>query len=283
MDNKIKYILPVILPIMIFLYSCGDADLTGIFVTYESADERFKQSSHDSIIELQSSSEYYEIFSMGDSHVGGTNNLDVFFDSALKAKPIATVMVGDVASGKKEDFDTLVQHIPDSDSLRTFKIVGNHDLFFEGWDTYYSYFGTSTYIFSVQTPTAKDLYFCLDTGGGTLGELQLEWFRKKLKELRSSYRHCIMFTHDNLIRLRPTTSTNPNKEEVQILLDLFIEYDINMVVTAHDHEQNVDKFGNTTIIIMDALTDTYSNAGYLKIKISETDPTYELIRLNKTE
>lgn len=278
MGIKIKFRLLISSLFVFTLFSCDDTDMLGFFTAYVDADARFEQSGHDSVIELYSSSDDYVIFSMGDSHVGGTKNLDMFFDAAKKENPIATMMVGDITTGHKEDYDTIVKHIPHEDSLRTFKLVGNHDLFFEGWETYHSYFGTSTYLFTVNTPSSKDLYICLDSGGGTLGSLQLEWLKKTLESQRELYRYCIIFTHVNLIRMRPTASTNPNAEEVQILLDLFVKHNIDMVVTGHDHVQNVDYFGNTTHIIMDALTDDYSNAGYLKINISEKSPAFEFIR-----
>jgi hypothetical protein len=83
-----------------------------------------------------------------------------------------------------------------------------------------------------------------------------------------------VFTHNNLLRLRTTTSTNPYVEEVRILLDLFVRHDVNMVVTAHDHKQNAEVFGPTTHIIMDALQDINENAGYLEITVGEEKIDY---------
>ena len=40
-----------------------------------------------------------------------------------------------------------------------------------------------------------------------------------------------------------------------------------MVITGHDHKQDAEVFGSTTYIIMDALKDGLSNAGYFQIKV----------------
>ena len=46
----------------------------------------------------------------------------------------------------------------DSVEKPVFLITGNHDLFFDGWKTFYEFFGSSTYYFTVSTPEVPDLY-----------------------------------------------------------------------------------------------------------------------------
>ena len=89
----------------------------------------------------------------------------------------------------------------------------------------------------------------------------------------------MVFTHNNLFRSRPTASTNPMVEEIHILLDLFIQHDVNMVVTAHDHKRNTSIHGNTTHIILDALKDDNNKASYLKLFVSEENINYRFVKL----
>jgi len=144
---------------------------------------------------------------------------------------------------------------------------------------FYSHFGSSTYIFTIKTNVASDLFICLDTGGGTLGNKQLDWLEDKLQSLRPDYRRCIVFTHNNFFRFQHTSSTNPLVEELQILMDLFTKYQVNMVVTGHDHEHDVELFGNTTYLVMDALKDGLSNSGYLQLIIENGNIEYKFINL----
>ena len=235
----------------------------------ETANQRFNQSmdwnNKHSYREIVVQSDDYSILSAGDSHIGGTTNMDRFFNIAKTASASAVVIAGDLTTGHEKDYTVFEQHLPLQDSLPYFLMAGNHDLFSDGWKEFYSRFGSSSYLFTVKTPDAADLFICLETGGGTLGDNQLNWLINVLQTLRPDYRHCIVFTHNNFIRSRHTDSTNPPVEELEVLLDLFAKHQVDMVITGHDHMQDAVQFGMTTYIIMDALKDGVSNAGYLKI------------------
>lgn len=274
----------ILLPVLIFIVpSCDKLDMRGLLTPYEDANTRFEQSyewnkehGHTEINIPQLS---YILNVMGDSHVGGTKNLDKFFKYSRNENAVAVVMAGDLTSGHKEDYEVFSEHLPSTDSLKYFAIVGNHDLFFDGWKQFYSIFGSSSYFFVVNTPNESDLFICLDTGGGTLGNKQLGWFKKLLENSRNNYRFCVVFTHNNLISMRSTVSTEPMEEEIQVLLDLFLRHNVNLVVSAHDHKRNTDILGNTTYIIMDALMDENKNASYLKLSINEEKIDYSFVKL----
>ena len=145
--------------------------------------------------------------------------------------------------------------------------------------SFYSRFGSSSYYFTVSTPVATDLYICLDSGGGTLGNLQLDWFIDVLETVRPAHRRCVVFTHNNLFRFRRTTSTNPNIEELLVLLELFSECHVDMVVTGHDHKQHDRKFGDTYHIVMDALKDDLSCAGYFQLNVINGNISYGFLNI----
>ncbi|HER39802.1 MAG TPA: metallophosphoesterase [Salinimicrobium catena] len=229
--------------------------------------------------ELVIPGENYTIFSMGDSHMGGTANFQAFLEEAQNENATALTLVGDITTGQVNDYEVVESIIADCDTLAIFPIAGNHDLYFKGWDEFYSRFGSSTYSFTVKTPSARDLFICLDSGGGTLGSRQSDWLKSLLKNERNNYRYCVLFTHVNLFRPRKTSSTNPRVEEIHALLDLFMRYKVDMVVTGHDHEKNVQFFGNTMHIIMDALQDDNINAGYLRLDIDRNGIGPGFIRL----
>ena len=261
--------------------SCDKFEMRGFVVAYEQVNERFDQSigwnNDHPFKQLVVPNDDYSIFSMGDSHVGGTMNLDIFFNEGINSGATAAVFVGDMTTGHTEDYDTFHSHLPEAGILPYFPIVGNHDLYFDGWKKYQQLFGTSSYLFTVETPVATDLFICLDSGSGTLGSAQLQWLKNLLKVERSNYRHCILFTHNNLFRIKHTFSTNPFVEEIRELADLSVRYEIDMIVTGHDHQRNVATLGNTVHITMDALEDIKEDATYLKLRINQSDLTYQFI------
>lgn len=280
METGIKKISLMLLSTVLFI-SCERAEIRGFFTSYDSVNERFKQSQEwnngHPLPDLTVPTDDYVIFAMGDSHVGTTENLDRFLSDAKRDHAIAAVMVGDLTTGHAEDFETFYRHLPLQDTLVTFQMVGNHDLYFDGWKQFFTYFGSSSYFFTVKTPSASDLFICLDSGGGTLGSSQMDWLKEVLEIERPGCRRCIIFTHLNLFRLRHTLSANPFVEELRVLTELFVGHSVDMVISGHDHLKNSIAFGNTTIITMDALIDGFRDAGYLILEVKDGFPDYKFI------
>lgn len=264
------------------LVSC-ELDFTGFVRSTDRVEKRFEQSMEWNLANpeksVASSSNNYNILVASDSHVGGTVNTKALFKIYEGSDDVAIILAGDIVTGLKEDYEVF-KKLLDSVSKPLFILVGNHELYFDGWKIYYEYFGSSTYYFTVNTPDTADLYICLDSGGGTLGKSQVNWLENLLKTKRNHYRHCIIISHVNMLRTRRTASANPLVEENAYLIDVFTEYNVELFISGHDHVQNKTVLGNTTYIITDALIDGYKNAGYLKLSIGENDIDTEFIRLN---
>jgi len=283
MAYKLKYLLQPLLIIGLLFVSCSkdqDIDVTG----NESVNQRFNQSMEwnntHTYREIIIPADDYNILCMADSHVGSTNSLDHFFNIAETVNTSAIVMVGDLTTGHVSDYAIFEQHLPDQSLFPLFLMVGNHDLHYDGWKEFYTRFGSSTYYFTVKTPVATDLYICLDTGGGTLGNLQLDWLTNILQTIRPDCRHCILFTHNNIFRLRHTDSTNPLTEEILVLIELFTtEYHVDMFIAGHDHKQSSELFGITTYLVMDALKNGLPNAGYLQTGVKNGKIVYKFKKI----
>jgi predicted phosphodiesterase len=268
MELLMKKRYSLLIAISVALASCTKTENDA-----ETSNQRFIQSmdwneTHSSR-EIVVPSDDYSILSTGDIHVGGSKNLDHFISIAKERNASAVVMAGDLTTGNSGDYQAFDQHIQAEDSIPLFLVAGNHDLHYNGWKEFYNRFGSSTYTFSIRTPVSTDLCICLETGGGTLGNRQLEWLTNLLQTSRSDYRRCIVFTHNNFFRTRHTDSTNPVVEELSELLTLFTENHVDMVVTGHDHRQDAVEFGLTTYIVMDALKDGLENAGYFDLRVKD--------------
>lgn len=287
MANKIKYFkarhLLLLFPVLFFFNCYPDADFTGFIRSTDRVNDRFEQSEewnkNHPFINLVVNTNNYQILVAADSHIGGVKNFNLLLDEAKKPANTAFVLVGDIVTGKKEDYLVFKNQLPDFAKTPYFLLTGNHDLYFDGWKLFYDYFGSSTYYFTIQTPAAKDIFICLDTGGGTLGDKQLAWLKNILSTERDNHRHCFVFTHVNFFRNRHTGSTNLLVPEINVLLDLFVQHRVNMVITGHDHIPFVHVFGNTTYITLAALADFDRNASYLKLGITEGKTGYEFISL----
>lgn len=273
------------LTLLVFLAtSClKNADLTGMIYTGQPVDNRIVESlafnNSNGYHQIITSDDTYSIFFMGDSHVGGTTNLETFFQDAQDEAAKAVVLCGDLVTGHEEDYLLFYDKLPHFDTLPYFPVAGNHDLYFKGWQFYRQLFGTSTYYFTVQTPSGTDLFIGLDTGSGTLGKIQLDWLTELLKTKRSLYRNCVVFTHVNIFRNYFDTSASPMLDENYKFIELMTLYNVQFVIQGHSHKQAVDHFGHTTYLVMDALKDGNPKAGYLKLNISTSGISYNFHRL----
>ncbi len=268
----------LLLCITIGLHGCDYVDIPDIFISPSSVNDRYEQSmvwntTHPSKT-IHTTREEYTIFNIADVHIGETSNLNLLINRILNQQPATLVINGDFVNGHKDDYDKFDATIFSQDTLPYFLTLGNHELYFDGWSEFYKRYGSSMYSFIIKTPSAEDLYICLDTGSGTLGKKQIKWLKDLLINKRTNYRNCVIFTHVNLFRNRHTTSTNPNVEELYVLLDLFAQYAVNMVITGHDHIRYIEKIGNTTHISIDALKDGVKNASFLKLQINKHTINY---------
>jgi len=231
--------------------------------------------------EITTSADDYTILFMGDSNIGTTRNLNSVISIAEQKNAVSIVMAGDLTTGDKNACDEFEGCLQKKGSLLAFLTPGNHDLWLKtGWDEFYARFGASVYYFTVKTPGGTDLYISLDSGSGTLGTDQLEWLENILQELRPDYRLCIVFTNLNFFRFRYSEISNPEVEELNVLIDLFTRYHVDMLVSGHDHKRSEEVFGNTTYIVLEPLKDDTDNAGYLDFEVKDGEITYRFERFN---
>jgi UDP-2,3-diacylglucosamine pyrophosphatase LpxH len=275
----------IFLAAIFFIQSCsGDVDLGGFFYTEERSNERFDNSMDWNQVHPEKNiivnSDNYTFLVAGDSHCGPTANLDFFIEKAHEPGISFSLIAGDMTTGLKNDYDTVMKHLTGFAPLPYFVAVGNHDLFFHGWISFTEYFGSSVYTFTVTSLSGQDLFICLDTSTGTLGSKQMQWLKDTLKNRRSSFRNCVIFTHVNFFREHRTQSTTILVEEVYALLDLCADYSVDIVIMGHDHSNAVENFGKTLYITLDALEDDFEDASYVSISNQKGMLGYKFIGVN---
>lgn len=256
--------------ILLFSACIDEADFSGFARSTDHVEDRFRNSmDYNAINPFQNlilSTDTYKLLITGDIHVGGpktNNNYEKFALAASQPEVTAAVYCGDLASGRRADLQLFKDLLPNKPN---FVIAGNHDLYFNGWNAFIDLFGTSTYFFTIQSPHYKDLFICLESGGGTFGRSQLAWLKNVLEKDRPNYDQCFVFSHCNFFRPHHTASTSQNMEELMVLLDLFEKHRVDMVITAHDHKRNEKTLGNIKYLILDALRDDVAHASYLVLE-----------------
>lgn len=120
-------IILVFLVALLGASSCNKMEMRGFVTSYENANVRFEQSliwnNEQGYSTIELSKNAYEINVMGDSHVGGVENLDAFFEASQNDNVAAVAMIGDITTGHETDYNVLAEHLPNIDSLPYFAVL----------------------------------------------------------------------------------------------------------------------------------------------------------------
>ena len=158
-----------------------------------------------------------------------------------------------------------------------FNVLGNHDLFFDGWAEHLELFGPSVYWWEVKFDGGSDLFIVLDSATGTLGAKQTKWLREFLATNRAKYRHCIISKHTNLFNTDNTQSTSGNMpfEESFALFELLSRNNVTLVLQGHDHYREDLTYGGVRYTVVGTIKDASPDPEYLKVRVTPSGVEYE--------
>lgn len=263
--------------VITILYGCERYDIKGMIASSsKKVDIRFEESMAinaknqcDTLIKTKGTE--YRIYIASDFHVTtSAQNIDRYLYYATKdTNNVCTMILGDITDqkdGHKIASDTLAKY--NNSTIRY--VTGNHDLYFNQWETYKEHFGSSSYYFVIETDNAKDLFICLDSGSGTLGKKQSDWIKNILKSKRAHYRHCMIMTHTNFfdtdLSQFPTGSFST--EETIMLSGMFSKYNVDYVISGHDHTRDISELNGVKYITSDEMKNGSKKASYIIIDIN---------------
>ena len=269
----------LVLVVSLAVCSCSHLDLRGIFrPTGDGVEKRFEQSREMNAgfnagnIHAQES---YTFYVATDPHIDQTHRNQDIFNDVFRNDAYASfgAILGDCID-VKDNFPAYLEALaynPERHACnhKIFHVLGNHDIFFNGWVDYREMIGPSVYWFEVVFDGGKDLYIILDTATGSLGRKQTEWFRSFLSSNRDKYRHCAVLTHTNLFYTDKTQASSGNMplEETFALIDFLGRHDVSLVLQGHDHFREDITYNNVRYTIVGSISDMMEAPEYLKINV----------------
>ena len=232
----------------------------------------------------------YRVYVCTDSHIDSIpTNLTTFVQAAT-ADTLCPLLLhlGDLVNAQGHIPYAVSLLTPNQSPLTTFLALGNHDIYFNQWDEWRSYFGTSVYWFYTMLPdsTILDRFICLDSAEGTLGTAQLQWLRELLTTnhlpltTNHPFRHTIVFTHTHLFKRDNSQGHTSNYaiEETYELTSLLEQGGVDMYWCGHDHSREITDYAGFTSIVVDAIEDHYPPAFYMIADLSD-EINYRFIQL----
>ena len=212
----------------------------------------------------------YSFSIISDIHVDDTSalHLDQFVNNIADPADLFILDCGDsTQSGTAEQFLTY-KSLMDSSGIPWFESIGNHDLYFSGWNNYRKTIGRSVYSFQVGNIGEPGSMFVisLDSANGTLGLKQMNWLKETLKNQSGLWDHMIVFTHSQFFSDGITTVVQfSDSEEIYQLMYLFKTYGVDYVFMGHNHTWNYRTIDGVRYITLDPLQKEGSEDSYVRI------------------
>lgn len=275
----------IIAIVVLSLCACDRIDFTGfLFPTGEVVDVRFEQSmtmTQNKPYCTIGADESYSFYVATDIHITSSDdsaNLHHFLN-ALRNDSTAPlgVILGDCID-RKGLFPAFIDMLQYDNTTQLYNrplmyALGNHDVYFNGWDTFKELIGPAVYYFTV----GADLYIVLDSATGTLGAKQTAWLKELLASQRVSYRYCFILTHTNFFNSDASQALSgcmPLEETMQ-LLDLFDQHSVTLVLQGHDHFREELTMKGVQYTIVGALETSMKRPEYLRVSVTPHGLTYD--------
>jgi predicted phosphodiesterase len=260
---------------LIVLSSCRIVDVSGL-VHSSDVDDRFTENALlPEKSNLGISEPVFSFIVITDTHVSHASQTNL---EALKDKVIAgdkfILICGDIAQcGYREDYQAFCNYLNQT-GLPYYTAIGNHDLFFGGWNNYKQALGRSCY-----TMTAGPIrIISVDSANGTLGRKQKEWLERVLKSKTESL--CCVMTHFEFF----STGLGEEQqytdiEEVYYLMHLFETTGVNYVFMGHSHEADYRKINNVNYLnLSDFIADGLPKF-FIRVNVDHGAITYQRLML----
>jgi 3',5'-cyclic AMP phosphodiesterase CpdA len=147
-------------------------------------------------------------------------------------------------------------------------VIGNHDIYHEGWSSYRDYFGSS--VFSL--PVGRVLFVALDEAGGTLGGLQRPWLEAQLAAATAD--HVVLLGHYPLWGAADEGfSQLASEEEVYDLLDLMRRYGVRAHVSGHTHRWASTELDGMQLITLGSMKEAGADRCGLRLDVRGAELT----------
>ena len=276
-----------IIAVALLCVGCESFELKGFIApTSDIVNKRFEKSmtlTENKAVKTIDADENYSFYVCTDPHINGSHDNLRTFATLLRNDNSASfgLVLGDCIDrrNKLPMYMEAIEYMDDiqSNNLPIFSLIGNHDIYFNGWDEFSSLLGPSVYWFELKYANGRDIFIVLDSASGTLGGKQMSWLRKFLASEREKYRHCFVMTHTNLFYTDNSqlASGNFTLEETALLSKLFSQHMVTLCLQGHDHYREDLVLGGVRYTIVGTIRDDFPKAEYLVIHTSDSGVEYQ--------
>lgn len=260
-------------PLQVFLFiilliGCG---------TSSTLEERFKYSDTLEQKDISVSNPNNFTFGIvGDLH-GNTDFLKKIIDKLEQNNDSFLILLGDLTDKGTEEEMTSIKNCLNNWYKKTLFVIGNHDIYGDGWNHYKRIFGPTHYLFSV----GNSAFIVLDTADASLGYTASEWFLETLKSLNATN----IFVVSHVMPVVPTIRTYlkmSNEREATRLMKIASSNKVKAWFGAHYHSYINFNIDSVDYVIAGGggrrLPPITSNF-YVRVTVNNNNITYSFISI----
>ncbi len=238
-------------------------------------DRRFRESIEEIAPHLPPEVPYDDAWSMliiSDFHCW-EDELPVTMDEVrayLEVSPVDFVFqLGDLAdAGWNQEYETGRAAL-ESLGPPFYSVIGNHDLFHDGWVSFRRIFGPSVYTLAV----GSSLLIAMDLGGGTLGVPQRTWLEEQLAATTAD--HVFLLSHYALWNsVSMGFSLVGSEQEVYDILDLMRRYGVKAHFSGHTHRWAYTEFDGVKLYTVSSMKESSPDRCGLRVDVDGDEVTY---------
>ena len=238
---------------------------------------------YDALQGIDAEQDNYTFIALGDNK--NAKMFDDIIDRTNAEDAVFVMDVGDmVIKGERAYYELFLEQAKRSNKpfLTT---IGNHELYDNGRSEYYDIFGPFYYSFTI-----GDAYFIVldDANEYSIDEWQMQWMTGEL-EKSQNYSMRFVFMHVPLYDPRPGMDhCLKDRAFAKRLNDVFDEYNVSMVFSAHIHAYYSGMWGNTPYIITGGAGGEQVGGDdpahyfyhYIRVHVSGGNVSYEVVKLD---
>ena len=193
-------------------------------------------------------------------------------------KPLFCICLGDIAEhGLKSEFDDFTKFVNKLNELgiKTYSVLGNHDLYNSGWRIYKDVIFPFTSFYYFKTDVFS--FYFIDSASGSLGKSQMN----KLENLLTKdEKPKIVATHVPLYADGYFYFAMQNTTERNLLISMLARNNVKAVLSGHTHSMNFTNLGKFTEYNFPSVI-TYNDIGIVTVNQSDNSVYAKVINLNK--
>lgn len=185
---------------------------------------------------------------VGDIHLGGsdTSRLRSILQAAQEHNDAFVIFLGDmVDKGNRADFETFKSQVNELGfGDKAIYVIGNHDIFGDGWKAYKEVIGPSHYDLTV----GNCRFLILDSADGMVGAEQSEWLETKLRQ-GNAVHNLVLSHYMPLVPGQRTYLRLSDENEAVRLMKTLSRFGVEAWLGGHYHSYAEEKIGGVTYIV----------------------------------